>query len=589
MNDFIIVNKDFIHKLSKKESIQLTNDWFLFSSKKNYTEYNITGAKIIIIGDYLDSIQDFFTVADNDIPKQRGHFYAIIIKGNTIKVYNSLFSMLPVYYCSRHCFISSSIDLIKNHLEDQLEIDKKFILENLLFNYGFFNRTLFKQINLLPSHTFITLRNNKIRLSKHISMKDLFVLFPMRGEKTARKLSDLFIETTKKYFPDKPFQVAFTSGFDGRTLVSCATHHQKQFETFSFGRPENDDVTIPQQNSEFLNIPYQYFDLGEESYVQSDYYQNAIEYTSSGYLGNGFLYPHFLYSTKEISKNTNYLISGAAGSELFRALHNTGAVTSQALVDVFKLNDEKEIREALKNAKPLEVLNQEEFREELDELIEEVIAYKQELPSDLSMNQRFYVFVFEEIFRKFFGQWITLQQKYLNVRTPFLDYNFVKELLATGYAGANNDFFTKNPIKRMKGQYLYSDIIRKTNTHIYHQKTGKGYRPIDVRDPRYIHNIILPFLNKRFKRKVAKTNLDNLGIISGIKANRKKISEILQKNQGMFNTKILKDLQDNLTPYTPEKKRDTLLMSIALIHNISSKSSNLKTEYYELYNSINGL
>ena len=585
MSEFIILHKNLITKPSKERSIELIDNWFFFSDEENYTEYNITGAKIIILGDYLGSIQDFFRLSDNEIPRQRGHFYAIIVKGNSIKVYNSLFSMLPIYYCPKNCFISSSINLINSKVRDPFSLDKKFILENLLFNYGFFNRTLYKEIKLTPCHTLLTIQNDRIRLSKHFSIKNLFVLFPIKGGKTVQNLTDLFIETAKHYFPDKPFDIAFTSGFDGRTLVSCALHHQKKIKTFSFGKPENDDVNIPLENAKDLGIPYQYFDLGKDSYTQSDYYQNALEYSISGYQGNGFLYPHFLFSTKEISKNTKYLMSGAAGSELFRALHNTGAVTSKALVDVFRLTTEEEIREALKNAKPLRVLNLENFSKELDELIDEVIDYKKGLPKDISENQQFYIFVFEEIFRKFFGQWITVQQKYVTVRTPFLDYTFIKELLKSGYAGANNDFFTSNPIKRMKGQYLYANIIRKTNNQIYHQKTGKGYRPIDVRDPKYIYNIIFPFFNKRLKKKVSKTNLDNLGIISGIKSNHIKVQELIASDQDLFDHKILKTSYDSLTAYTPENERDTLLMSLSLLQNMSINSINLKERLHEYVNS----
>jgi hypothetical protein len=35
-------------------------------------------------------------------------------------------------------------------------------------------------------------------------------------------MAELFIVSTCDYFPDKNFSITFTSGFDGRTLVSCA-------------------------------------------------------------------------------------------------------------------------------------------------------------------------------------------------------------------------------------------------------------------------------------------------------------------------------------------------------------------------------
>ncbi|WP_108808441.1 asparagine synthase-related protein [Aquimarina spinulae] len=589
MSDFILLHKKQISKSEKKKLLRLTSNWYLLFTGTNYFEYNIGKFKVIVVGDYIGSVEEVFSVNDYEIAKLKGHFYAIVAKENAIKIYNSFFSMLPIYYTENDCIISSSLQLINEHLTTKPEIDKKFILENLLFNYGFFNRTLYKNINLLPCHSFITLKNDKITVTKHFDIASLFVPYPKGGKKTVDQLSNLFIETAKQYFPKEEFDIAFTSGFDGRTLVSCATYHHQKFKTFSFGKPENDDVSIPLANAKTLKIPYQYFDLGVTQYISSEYYQNALEYTTSGYLGNGLLYPHFLYSTKKVSENSKYLLSGAGGSELFRALHSAGAVTSETLTNVFKIQNEEELVESIKNAEPLRVLNTSAFAVELDELTQEIIEYKKSLPQDITRNQQFYIFVFEEIFRKFFGQWIALQQKYVSVRTPFLDYNFVKTLLTTKYGGANNDFFTDNPIKRMKGQYLYTDIIKKTNQQIYTQVTGKGYRPIDVRDPKYIHNIILPFLKKKLLKKVTKTNLDNLGIISGVKANEKELRLTINSDQLLFNSKRLNTMFTDLSPYTPEKYRDTLLMSLSILHNMSNHSVSSKTNTYEVYNSINGL
>ncbi|WP_062053349.1 asparagine synthase-related protein [Aquimarina longa] len=589
MSDFIILHKNLVCEKSEKRIIQLTNEWFMVLTSTTYSEYNSGTTKVIIIGDYIDSSEKIVEINDDDIPKLKGHFYAIVLKEEKIKVYNSFFSMLPVYYTKEELFISSSIQFIKQYINSDLTIDKKFILENLLFNYGIFNRTLYNEIHLLACHSFIELAHHKITVNKHYTITDLFVPSPKKGKKVVDDISNLFIATVKDYLPEQEFDIAFTSGFDGRTLVSCAINHCKRFKTFSFGRSENNDVKIPLANADELKVPYQYFDLGDENYILSEYYKNATEYSSSGYMGNGFIYPHFLYSTKKVAEQTNYLISGAGGSELFRALHITGAVTSQTLAKIFTTQDESELAEIIKKAKPLRVLYMEEFTTELDELIAEIIAYKKTLPKNLSTNQQFYIFVFEEVFRKFFGQWITTQQQYLTVRTPFLDYNFIKTLLTTVYAGANNDFFTKNPLKRMKGQYVYADIIKKTNQKIYRQVTGKGYRPIDVRNPKYLLNLLLPFLKKRIQKKAKKTNLDNLGIISGIKANEKKIHLLIAQKQSFFDAEILTIMLTNLSPYTPEKDRDTLALSLAILYNLSSHFILPKTETHEVYSSVNRL
>jgi asparagine synthetase B (glutamine-hydrolysing) len=574
VDDFIILStkeKNISVSNVFKYQLDINKDLILVTNSR-YSDFNKSGKRVIIIGDCIDTEEILYVSKDNDIPKLRGNFYAVVVYNETVKIYNSFFSILPLYYSMDRDVVSSSIDMIKMFIPREYTVDKKYILESLLFNYGFFNRTICKEIKLLPCHSFVQFTNNHIEIHKHFLITELFVSTPRGGKKVADELSELFIKTSKHYFPDEHFDIAFTSGFDGRTIVSCALHHNKKFSTFSFGRPEIDDVHIPSRNAQTLGIPYQSFDVSDKEYLDTQYLENADEYNTRAYKGNGFLQAHYVYTTKKISQQSRYMLSGYVGSELFRALHTTGTVTSLALRDVFITTEENTLKTKLRTSKALEVLNINEFVDDLEELVDEILEYKRSLSKKLTINQQFYIFVFEEIIRKFFGQKIAVQQQYLNVRTPFLDYQFVKTLLQTKYAGANNDFFTQNPLKRTKGQYIYTDIIRKTNKIIYRQRTGKGYRPIDVRNIFYMMNIIYPFFKKRFVKKVKKTYMDNFGIVSGIQSNKEKVRPYIDEGF-YFDQEKLTQMFNDLTVYTVEHERDTLLMSLSILKNINSFNS----------------
>ncbi len=575
MNHFILSKLNNVPV--EENQIHLLDNWVLTLQGNEYTTYEQDDKKIIIIGDYIGDTQTLFKTNPNDIPRLRGNFYAIVVDDETIRVYNSFLSVLPMYHTHDYTYISSSVHYIRNVSQEEFTIDKKFILEGLLFNYGFFNRTHYKEIQLVPSNSFLTLDRDTVTVEKHFETTSLFHETPSRGSKVVDRLSNLFISTTAHYFPDAPFDIAFTSGFDGRTLVSCATYLQKDFKTFSFGKLENDDVSIPKANAAELEIPYQVLNLGSETYINKHYFKSAEAYIQESPGANGLIYPHMHYSTRQIAKQTEYLLSGVIGSELFRALHITGAVTSQALADIFMSNSTQEIRAKISNSKALDAIQKEEFSSELEELIEELIAYRTIVPDHLTKNQQFYVFVFEEVFRKFFGQWIAMQMQHIKVRTPFLDYVFIKELLKTQYAGVNNDFFTENPLKRMKGQYLYTDIIKKTNKKIYLQKTGKGYRPKDLRESIYIYKIIWPFIAKRLRRKIKTPYLDNLGIISGVLANKEPIKKLIADTIYFDANKLLASLE-TLTPDTPEKERDALLMMISTLIALHHQPVERKTK-----------
>jgi len=148
----------------------------------------------------------------------------------------------------------------------------------------------------------------------------------------------------------------------------------------------------------------------------------------------------------------------------------------------------------------------------------------------------------------------------INVRVPFLDYDFVIALLKTDFAGCNNDFFVHNPLKRLKGQMLYAEIIRQSSSEIYKMKTGKGYRPVDLLTLHGKSKILFPYLKKQFKKQAIKPYLDNLGLISSYSYHKKEIEQSFLKLDGFEYDRILNASQD-LNPYTLESNRDLVLQT----------------------------
>lgn len=86
----------------------------------------------------------------------------------------------------------------------------------------------------------------------------------------------------------------------------------------------------------------------------------------------------------------------------------------------------------------------------------------------------------EEVFRKYFGAEMINQFRHVRNRTPYLDIDFLKEIFRTDLAGIHSGFFEHNPLKRYKGQILYSHIIRKAYPEFGKMMTDKGYRPDDL-------------------------------------------------------------------------------------------------------------
>lgn len=575
MNDFVLLKKDsfdigiFKKKDAGWKSIELTELFVLITNSEKIYKTSNSDFQLILLGDFWntdslpDDICDILSINNN----VKGNYYGFIYSSKSVKIFSNLFNILPVYYSTEYKFSFNNFEIIRVLNLTGLTIDKRFILESIIFNYPFFDSTIYNQIKLLKTHHHLEFTLESILQHQHFSVESLFVEEPLKGANVYSKLSDLFIERVKEYYSNTNSAITFTSGFDGRTLVSCAKYYKKDFSTLSFGRENNDDVAIPRNNAKELGIKYEHIDCAEANYLEENFLRCSEEMAlnSGGY--NGFLYPHFLYIAKRTAGTSKELITGYFGSEIFRAFHLTGAINSQALFNLFTIDEKDLFIQKLNEIINIKVLNLELFKDELDSLIQEMFEYKYSLPENLTLNQRYYIFVFNEIFRKTFGFWISSQMRYINVRVPFLDFDFLKEFLKCDLAGINNSFFTDNPFKRFKGQLLYSIVIKKTNDMIFNQMTGKGYKPSDLISHLGKLNIAFHFLRKRLKRKVSKQNIDNLGIISGILNNNRVISELIGSSI-YFNKNELENILNKFDAQMNEIERDVFLNAISILRTI---------------------
>lgn len=559
MNKFILsrnkANTDF-----KVNNLEVGNLFLSFNGIVHDFR-NADGEGYIFLGDCINpkAIRPDKVLTPEEEPK--GNYYIFKVRNHQVSVKSSGFAMLPIFYIANSGLISSSIQVIIKSTPQPYKLNKKWVVNQLLFNYQFSDDTIYENIKLLPAFSRLIANNSSLKIEKVLNIYDYFSKKPLKWQKQLEPLSEKFIEVCKQYLPAEKFSISFTGGFDGRTLVSIASFLDKEFTTFSYGRKNNDDVFIPQKNAAKLGIPYLWIPL-EEEYSKTHYEQSALDFIDLTDGGNGFLYAHVNHAAKIMGSHYKYTVSGIAGSELFRAVHISGAVTSHTLIKLFTLESFDEFKKYIFNSNSLKYIDQGEYASAIESVILDCWNYKGNLPLNLSKNQKIYVFVFEEIFRKFFGSWLLAQSDSLIVRTPFLDFEFFTSLIKTNLAGVYSDFMTENPLKRYKGQVFYSEVIRQTNKKLFWMKTGKGYPPAYVRYSLLRPLLLLPFVLKRVKRKIKKTNFDNLSIISGLQWFLQSM-DVLYLNKKNDYKVLIKDAA-KLNNYSREDIRDVILNMLSI-------------------------
>lgn len=407
----------------------------------------------------------------------RGHYNWFYLQGAGFSCGNSFGALFPVYYHTRHdrVLLSSSAFFLGGKL-DNATPDRRYLLERLLFNYPFFQSTGLSGVGLLGAHRRLVVSETGAQTDTPFAVDDYFGSGREHGAESLRRLTELFEAETRLFLPDAPFAVSFTGGFDGRTLVAAARKAgRSDFFTYSFGMPGETDVTFPAAQTKRLGIPYLPVYL-DDDYVEQHAYHSAWAFMRLSEFNGNFGRPHYHYAARLLSGKTNYILTGNFGSEMFRAMHNPGVMMSEALIRVFTATDNS-WKDFLRQCAGEQASAF--FRPEMDALIadlEQYLANKKELDP----NQRFYVFVLEEIFRKYFGPELVMQSHYLCNRTPYLSFRFFRALNETVWSGVHARLFEKQKNKRLKGQIFYSAFLQGADRQFYRLPTNKGYSPADV-------------------------------------------------------------------------------------------------------------
>jgi hypothetical protein len=479
---------DFILRIPKEIPASGLKDLFV-RRPAEWIHYDGLHDELIMWGDPAGGDEFVRTIEgptgpDQILAKVYGHYYFLLLnkKEREIIAGNSLLSILPVYYCeiSGETFLSGNAIKLGKHLGLDA-VSRRFILETVLFNYPLFNHSIIEKISLLPSNSYMRLSRGALSFVKHTLIEDFFSSDPVPWRKAAGTLTNAFLETVKKYLPSGKYINALTGGFDSRTLVAAGKAAGGDMLCYSFGAPGSKDVEIPDMVTAIAGIPYKKI-LLDDDYARNESLRNGLEFVLNASGSASFARGHYLYAVRTMAEHSGYMLTGNFGSELFRAANVRGVVFSSNLVTLYSNGNPDEAMKIIMNSRESGFLRKENFGDEWEQLKNDIRTLPCYSSScrHLTINQRFYLFVFEEAFRKYFGAEMVNQFQYLRNRTPYVDPLFLKTILGTGFAGVYSDFFERNPFRRYKGQVLYAHIIMKSYPELGRIVTDKGYCPNDL-------------------------------------------------------------------------------------------------------------
>jgi len=259
--------------------------------------------------------------------------------------------------------------------------------------------------------------------------------------------------------------VPLSGGYDTRTIFSVLNYDLQKIYSFSFGLKGCDDIEIPLKIKEKLGINYSpvYLDKGEFEKRFNEMAYNAIFYSDG--LGNisraNNVYGYYMYS-----KYANSDISGLMGSEILKKIGNTVAISH--LLKYFFL-----YRPSLNNFKlkvyeffSYNFINYDFIKNYIGNIYKDLyLRYLERFSGKYNRYYIYYIYLFEEGFRKYFMQDIRTSRYFIDVKLPFLDSDFLEFIFQSPFASI---YRTANEI---------NDIRYKYNRHLFYSYVIKKYYP----------------------------------------------------------------------------------------------------------------
>lgn len=436
-----------------------------------------------------------------------GHYCFILLdkQERHIVAGNSLFSILPVYYAEMNgsVYLSNNAIDLGSHL-GLTNMSDRFVLETILFNYPLFNNSIISSVMLLPSNSSMVITGGRKSISRHTDIAEHFNGSPLPWRESSGHLTEIFLSSVRKYLPAEKYVNSLTGGFDSRTLAAAGLYHKRDFTCSGFGAAGSKDIVIAANVAKLTGLRWREIVL-DDVYARNESLRNGFDFIRNSSGTATFVRAHYLHAAAVVARESPVLVTGNFGSELFRAAHVRGVVFSPNLADIFSSRSPEEAMQRIEASREFMALGITRYRDAWNELRQDIASlpcFSREY-RHLTLNQQFYVFVFEEVFRKYFGAEMVSQFTLLKNRTPYLDFDFVRRLLNTGLAGIHSDFFEHNPFRRYKGQVLYAHIIRKAYPELGRIPTDKGYRPEDLLTTAGQLKVLRGYLQKKQKSQSA--------------------------------------------------------------------------------------
>jgi asparagine synthase (glutamine-hydrolysing) len=337
---------------------------------------------------------------DPNFPKSlNGRFHGVLadLKTRSATLFNDRYGMHRIYFHeAREAFYfaaeSKAILAVRPELRS---IDSDGLAEFVSCGCTLANKTLFKNISLLPPASAWTIQNASItRKGSYFDRKEWEQQSELEPEPYYRELREVFSRSQPRYF-DGPERVgiSLTGGLDSRMIMSWAKPEPGTLPCYSFGGMfrDSEDVRIARRVARACGQQHEVITVGDDFLRQFARYAERTVFLTDGCVD--VKHAPDLYVNERAAKIAPVRMTGNYGGEVLRRVR------------------------AFKPVDPEPGLFHSSFHPHLDRARETYDALLELHPLSFA--------VFRQAPWHHYGL-LSLEQSQLSLRSPFLDNDFVR-------------------------------------------------------------------------------------------------------------------------------------------------------------------
>jgi len=550
---------DVYKKLSyHNNSIELENSRFVYLSKHENTKsvFENNEFVVLIFGYcftrlkteeltkkrrlFADDIADLFKKYGNEFYKQIKGSYSIIIfekSTNKLNVYTDEFNLRKVYYAKSNdkVIISSSLAAFSNYSEKEFsKLNNKSLIEYYLFDFDLNNDTFIENVKVLEAGANLQYFDNELNINEIWNIFEHYKnIKPTLDKKTSIESTEKILKQNMEMYVNDSSKTAFalTGGYDSRTNLALLKENTKNKFFYSYGLNESFDVVISKKIAAKFKLNFKSFVTGDN--FDNSFNENADISIAIGDGESEMNRANYIFAYKNIYKNYDYILTGLFGSELIKRPTSLGGYIDKNVKSILLSNDiEATYNKIIEKVKLENFINNDIIEKHKAEIFEELKENKF-LNNDYSTSLKFFYYITGIGICKYFMKEIKVERPYVENLHPFLDIEFVDELLKTPFPWVYNWDIKKSLFENLKIHKFYASIISRNNKKLANIISTHAYKPKYL-----LKNIYLPLLIIQYfyySRKIKKIGIfrnQNLAydFYKKHKDDLKKYSEVFNNN-----------------------------------------------------------